>query len=635
MPAAPGPDATPLTRFTDDVLDRIRQAVDLADVVGRYVPLKRSGKSWKGCCPFHQEKTPSFHVWPDEGTWKCFGCQKGGNAFTFLMEKEGVTFPEAVRQLARDAGVPLPNDDDPAAAEQASRLARLRDACEWACRFFQRELRAPGGEIAREYFKRRGITGESARRFRLGYAPPGWQNLVDAARRDGVAEADLLEVGLLRRKEAEEGRPARVFDMFRGRATFPICDAQGRVTAFGARTLGDDEPKYLNSPESPLFSKGRTVYALHLAKQEMMRSGEGAVMEGYTDVIMAHQCGWPAAVAGLGTALTREQASMIARYVKRLHLVYDGDAAGQKAALRNAPAFLPEDIETRVAVLPPGEDPCDTLLRAGLPALRACVDRGAEAFEHLLAVHRAAHDLTSVPGMAQALDAALEALVPVTNDVRRALYLKRVCDEFAVDEDVVRERFRELRGKTAPPARRAPVAPAPEPAPPLAERVSEAPPATEAPVAPPPAKRAGPPPATEAWLIEALLGRPELCAEAAERLAPGAVTHPLCRRLFDLLVGRWEETGETPRVDAVLQVIDDPELASFAAGLVARAEGKDLAAQGRDCISRLAEQHEFRGLREGLDGLGEGTGDPSELGPEEGELLRKLVEFHRRRAAGT
>jgi DNA primase len=642
MSAAPDRMRTPLPRYPDDVLDSILQALDLADVVGRYVPLKRSGKSWKGCCPFHQEKTASFYVVPEKRLWKCFGCQKGGNAFTFLVERETITFPEAVRQLAKEAGVVLPEDDDPAAAELASRLARLRDVCEWACRFFQKELRAQQGEPARAYFKRRGITGETARLFRLGFAPPGWQNLIDAARADGVTEADLVDLGLARRKEADDGRPSRFFDMFRDRVTFPICDTQGRVIAFGARTLGDDEPKYLNSPESPLFSKGRTVYALHLAKQAMQRTGEGAVMEGYTDVLMAHQCGWPVAVAGLGTALTAEQASLIARYVKRLHLVYDGDSAGQKAARRNAPVFLAEEIETRVAVLPAGEDPCDTLLRAGLPALRACVDAGREAFDHLLFVLRSTHDLSSVPGKAQALDEALAALLPVTNDVRRALYLTRVCDEYAVDEGVVRERFRELRTKASSTPRRAPAPPRSEShdaAPPrLADQVAESVAPAAAPDRAAPdraAPRSGPPTATEAWLVEALLGRPELCAEASERLAADSVTHPLCRRLFDLLVGRWEETGQPPRVDLLLGAIEDPELASFAAGLVSRSEGKDLATQGRDCIARLAGQHEARALREGQVWMA----DPSEsrrgLLPEEDDSLRRDIEFHRRRAAGT
>jgi DNA primase len=604
-----------LPGFPEDVIDSIRQAVDLVELVSRYVPLKRAGKSWKGCCPFHQEKTPSFNVHPEKGFWKCFGCGKGGNAFVFLMEKEGLTFPEAVRQLAKDTGIHLPGDDDPAAARHATRIARLRDVCEWACHEFERALRAPAGQPAREYFKRRGITGETAVRFRLGYAPPGWQNLSDAARAAGIAEQDLIELGLLRRKDAEDGRPARTFDFFRDRVTFPICDSQGRVIAFGARTLGDDEPKYLNSPETPLFSKGRNVYALHLAKQEMMRTGEGAVMEGYTDVIMAHQCGWPVAVAGLGTALTREQASLVARYVKRVYLVYDGDAAGLKAADRNSPAFLPEEVETRVVLITGGKDPCDVLLSGGLAALKSNVDASREVFDHLLDAAK------RVPGEAQALDAALAPLVGVTSRTRRPLYVKRVADAFRISDAQVLDRLKEIEKTTAPAERAAPPHA-------HASAVSEPPPPVRA------SRNTSPPSPTEQHLIEALLGRPDLCAEAAERLAVDTVVHPLCRDLLERLLGRYEATGTAPPVDAILGGIDDPELSSFAEGLRARGAGKDLLGQGRDCIQRLTTQHEARRLREGLDQVAGPAAERRELNSDEGEMLRRWVEFHRRRSAG-
>lgn len=605
------------------MIDAIRDAVDLPGLVGRYLPLKRSGKEWKACCPFHQEKTASFYVVPEKGLWYCFGCGKGGSAFTFLMEREGMTFPEAVRTLAREAGVALPEDDNPAATAQASRLARLREVMERASKFYERALRSPEGARGRAYFERRGFREETIERFRLGYAPPGWQNLLDAAREGGVAEDDLVDLGLARRKDAEEGRPARTFDFFRDRVTFPICDTQARVIAFGARTLGDDEPKYLNSPESPLFSKGRTVYALHLAKQEMLRGGEGAVMEGYTDVIMAHQCGWPVAVAGLGTALTPDQASLIARYARRVHLVYDGDAAGQRAAERNAPVFLPQEIETRVAVLPAGEDPCDTLLRAGLPALRAAVDAGREAFDHLLSAKAAAHDMESVPGKAEALDEALEILVPLTSEVRRTLYLGRVAETYGVHADVVAHRFRELRSRSSarPAARPAPAA---EPASGPQDH------AAAAPAAPPP-KPVGPLSSVEAHLLEALLGRPELCTEAAERLPRDAVAHVRARALLDLLLDAREETGAAPRVDAVIAAIEDPELAALAANLHARGAGKDLERQGRDCIARLAGQHEVRQLRDGVEGVVAG-GEARDLSADEAEALRRWVDVHRRRS---
>jgi len=623
-----------LTRIPDDVLETIRQAVDLAELVGRYVPLKRAGKSWKGRCPFHQEKTPSFTVTPERGMWKCFGCGKGGNAFTFLMEREGVTFPEAARQLAREVGVALPEDDDPAASAAASRHARLRDVCEWACRFFEKSLRAPDGEAARAYFKRRGITGETALRFRLGWAPPGWRNLLDAARRASppIAESDLVEVGLVRRKDADDAGAERVFDMFRGRVVFPIADAQGRVVAFGARTLGDDQPKYLNSPETPLFSKGRTVYALHLAKQEMMRTGEGAVMEGYTDVVMAHQCGRKDAVAGLGTALTREQASQIARYVKRLYLVYDGDSAGRRAAEKNAPAFLSEEIDARVAFLPEGEDPCDLLVRAGLPALaeRLCVETSVEAFDHVLAAAK------RVPGEAQALDAAVRALVPVTHAARRTIYVKRVADAFLLPHEDVRARLADLAAKESASfhrsssPERSSAADRSSSVDGSASQVAES--SSEAPAL---ARRAPPPaPSTESLLVEALLGMPSLVVEAAERLPRAAMTHPYCRELAERLVARAEETGAAPPVDAVLAAIDDPGLAAFAAELLSRGVGKNLERQGRDCMAKLAAQHEGRALREGLDAVADPSKERRALEPDEGEILRRWQEFHRRRAAG-
>ena len=597
----------------DDIIDAVRQAVDLAELVGRYVPLRKAGRSFKACCPFHQEKTPSFHVTPERGTWKCFGCGKGGNAFTFLMEKEGVSFPEAIRQLARESGVHLPQDDDPHAAAQASWHNRLREVMERACRFYEKQLLSPEGEAARAYLVRRGIEPAMVERFRLGWAPPGWQNLLEAAQRSDTSVDDLVELGLVRRKEPEEGRPARTFDMFRGRVMFPIADTQGRVIAFGARTLGDDEPKYLNSPETPLFTKGRSVYALHLAKNEMLRTGEAAVMEGYTDVILAHQCGWPVAVAGLGTALTREQASMIARYTKRLYLVYDGDPAGLKASEKNAPVFLPEEIQTRVAILPQGEDPCDLLLRAGMPALRACLDGSREVFDHLLAAAK------RQPGEAQALEAALAPLVAVTDKTRRPLYVKRVADEFLLTHEQVLDRLKEMQSAAAAAERRAP-APA---------AVAAAAPA------PSPPRAASPPSPTEEQLVEALLGRPELCAEAAERLPVGALSHPLCRDLVERLVASYQETGLSPDVDALLGALQDPELAGFAAGLRSRGVGKSLDRQGRDCIGRLAEQHESRRLREGLSHVAETPGPGQDPCAGQDEILRRWVEFHRRRAGGT
>ncbi len=623
-----------MSRIPDDVLDSIRQATDIVELVGRYVPLQRSGHDFKARCPFHQEKTPSFYVVPDKEMWTCFGCHKGGNVFSFLMEREGLTFLEAVRQLAGAAGITIDSTASPEAAAQASRLGRLREVCDWACRRFQAGLRWKEGARAREYLKGRGMTGETANLFRLGYAPAGWDNLLGAASREGIGEQDLLDAGLV---IARDGGRGGSYDRFRDRVVFPIQDAQGRVIAFGARTLADEEPKYLNSPETPLFTKGRHLYALHLAKKEMLRTGEGAVMEGYTDVILTHQAGWPVAVAGLGTALTREQAALASRYVKKLYLVYDGDAAGLRAAERAIPEFLPEAIETRVAVLPPGEDPADVAARAGIPGLPDVLSRSRDAFDHLLAVRAAAHDVSTVPGRAQAVQDVLQALAGVQDDLRRALYLKRLAEEYSAPESVLADTLRQIRGRAmresraretgagevAAPQRAASPTPTPIPIPIPRDGYDASRVEVENSPAPRPREPMPQAPAVEELLVEAVLGHPALLDEVEERLPRAAVTHPGCREMLERLL-QARRPGVAPDPAAVVARLEDPELAGFGATLLHRATGKDLLRQGRDCLERLGAMHEERQVHEGL--------KRATTPAEQEDLLRRLVEIHRRRS---
>jgi DNA primase len=608
-----------VSRIPDDVLEAIRQAVDITDLIGRYVPLKRSGKGFKGCCPFHDEKTPSFHVWAETGTWKCFGCDKGGNLFGFLMEREGLTFPEAARQLAKDAGIEI-EAESPEAVARAGHLARLRDLHEWTCRYFEAALRGPRGEPARDYFKRRGIRGETARDFRLGFAPPGWDNLLRAAGEFGWSEDELDEAGLIIRRE-DDGR-RKVYDRFRDRVVFPICDPQGRVIAFGARTLGDGEPKYLNSPETPLYTKGRHLYALHLAKHAMLKTGEGAVMEGYTDVLLAHQEGWPVAVAGLGTALTRQQAQRLSRYVKKLWLVYDGDAAGQRAAEKAVPEFLSEEIETRVALLTGGKDPADLIVDGGVAALRERLDAAPEAFEHLIAASSRDHDVSTVPGRAAATEAVVEALVGVGDTIRRSLYVKRLADAYGVPEDAVAEKLsglvkrqaaRESRSAVQRPARRPPppaAAPASGPLDPdgppleayagaLAGSDEEIVELVDAP--PPPQRTEAPMLPVERLLLEALVGCPALLAEVPEA-GTEILSHPAAMELLSHLLAAMDEAGGSLEDGArAVASIQEPELQALAAELIASGLEKNLEQQGRDCLRRLEDDWHRRQVRDRVD----------------------------------
>src|SRR5262249_18913231 len=295
-----------------EVLDDIRGRVDLVDLIGTYVPLRRAGERWKGLCPFHQEKTPSFTVNPKLGIFHCFGCHAGGDAFEFLKRHDRLDFPEAVRLLAERTGVPLPTREGPR-ADTGSREALYR-LSEWAAGRYEGWLwERDDAARAREDLGERGVSPETARRFRLGYAPEGWDHVLTAARREGFGVEALLEAGLVAARQSGSGH----YDRFRGRLIFPITDTQGRVIAFGGRALAGEEPKYLNSPETPLYQKGQTLYGLALARDRMATARRALLVEGYIDCLMAHQHGFGETVAVLGTALTAHHLGLLRRYAEQ------------------------------------------------------------------------------------------------------------------------------------------------------------------------------------------------------------------------------------------------------------------------------------------------------------------------------
>jgi DNA primase len=371
-----------MASYAPAVLDEIRNGVDIVDLVGRFVNLKKAGVNWKGLCPFHAEKTPSFMVNPKKRIFHCFGCGVGGDAFGFLMRQDKLSFPEAVRALAKTAGVTLPEAGD-GRAEDSGR-EELRRAMDLAARFYADALWAPGGESARHYLDSRGIAPEVARRFGLGYAPEGWRALLDFMKSERVAEETLVAAGLVVQREDR----ASLYDRFRGRLLFAIRDLQGRVVAFGGRAFGDEQPKYLNSPETALYSKGTMLYAADVARETIQAKNRALIVEGYVDCLMAHQYGFTETVAALGTAFTAAQLGLLRRYAEEVVTFFDADAAGQKAAERAEELLEPSaqgatwavnragvfdggpSFRMRVALLPAGHDP-DTFLRA----------EGADAFE--------------------------------------------------------------------------------------------------------------------------------------------------------------------------------------------------------------------------------------------------------------
>jgi DNA primase len=384
-----------MAAFPPGVLDEIRASVDLVDLIGRYVTLKRAGQNWKGLCPFHTERTPSFMVNPHKGIFHCFGCGVGGDAFGFLMRQDRLSFPEAVRTLAGMVGIRLP--EEPGPRDDAGRHELFR-VMELAARFYSDTLWGRAGAQARSYLAARGIEAEVARRFGLGYAPEGWEHLLAAMRAAGV-EVGLLEtVGLIVAREGGRGH----YDRFRGRLMFPIRDVQGRVVAFGGRTLGAEEPKYLNSPETPLYTKGRLLYGLDLARPAFRERQRALLVEGYVDCLMAHQFGFTETVATLGTALTPEQLALLRRYCHEVVTFFDADTAGQRAAERAAELLEPAPgglawavnrsgtlgaevpFKVRVALLPAGHDP-DTFLRQhGAEALRARIEAARSLLAYAL-----------------------------------------------------------------------------------------------------------------------------------------------------------------------------------------------------------------------------------------------------------
>ncbi|SRR5579875_301340 len=393
--------------FPPRFLDELRHRISLAEIVGRRVKLMRRGREFTGLCPFHNEKTPSFSVVEEKGFYHCFGCGAHGDVIGFVMQTENLAFPEAVEQLARRAGLEVPKAT-PEERQRAERAATLQGAIEAACAFFEAQLRAPEGRAARDYLASRGLDDATVKRFRLGYAPDSR----DALKRTlggKFPEALLIEAGLIHR--SDDGRAP--FDYFRNRVIFPIGDRGGRIVAFGGRVIGDGQPKYLNSPETPLFAKGRVLYGWAAARAAAARDSTAIVVEGYMDVIALHRAGFGTAVAPLGTALTESQIEELWRLAPEPILCFDGDAAGQRAAARALDRALPllkPGHSLRFALLPSGDDPDTLIRRQGAAAMRAVLDSATPLAEMLWTIEKSAGPLQT-PEQRAALRARLRERV--------------------------------------------------------------------------------------------------------------------------------------------------------------------------------------------------------------------------------
>jgi DNA primase len=408
-----------VSRIPDDVIEQIRDAADLIDLLGRHVELKRSGSDYRGPCPFHGGTHRNFAVIPRKGMYYCFVCHAAGDVFTFYMRHLGMDYPSAVREVAAQVGVTIPESREAAGPDPREPLFEaVAAAAEW----YTRQLSAsPEADGARRHLESRGYRLEQVLPFGLGYAPRG-KAFLEAMARLGIAEELLVEAGLAQRRD--DGGP--IVPRMRGRLVFPIHDLRGRVVAFGGRVLGDREPKYLNSPDSPIFHKGRVLYHLHSAKRAIRQAERAIVVEGYFDVLRLVVAGLDEVVAPLGTGLTSEQATLISRYTKQVLLLYDNDAAGLRATFRAGDVLLSAGVRVSVATLPDGEDPDSLVAGGGLVALQPVLRDALDLLERKVQILERRGWLESLQGRRRALDRLLPTLRAARDPITRELYLDRV-----------------------------------------------------------------------------------------------------------------------------------------------------------------------------------------------------------------
>jgi len=436
------PGALPLV--PREKIDDVRDRTNIVDVVKRYVELKRAGTgSWKGLCPFHTEKTPSFHVHETRQFFHCFGCGEKGDVFGFLQKIEQRSFTEVLRDLAQQAAVELPEremspGERRARQEAESERDRLLRVMELATAFFESCFAAPPGEAARAYVDKRGIGPETRQRFRVGYAPSAWKALQEHLAGKGVASSDAERLGLV--GVNERGR----YDFFRDRVMLPVFDRQKRVIGFGSRLLDPEakDRKYVNSPDSPLFHKKECLYGLHVALDAIRKTGTAIVVEGNFDVLALHEAGIEEAVAPMGTALTMEQVGMLARVARRAVVIFDGDAAGKRAAEKAVPLFVDADLDGRVARLPGGQDPDDFVRRHGPAVFRQLTEAGRPMLDQF--IQDAAQE-TTVPGRIATLESVAALLVRVKDRTTQELYAQRLTAVLGLTPQQVSRALREAR----------------------------------------------------------------------------------------------------------------------------------------------------------------------------------------------
>ena len=428
-----------MSLIPDDVIEQVREAADIVGIIGEHVELKRTGTDFRAPCPFHGGTHRNFAVIPKKGMYYCFVCHEGGDVFTFFMKRLGMDYPTAVREVARRVGIAIPERGPTGPDPREPLYGAVAAAADW----FARQLReSPDAQVARDYLASRHLELEVVLPLGLGYAPRS-KAFLDAMKGLGVRDEVLLEAGLLVKRE-----DGTLLPRFRGRLLFPIHDLRARVVAFGGRILGEGEPKYLNSPDSPVFHKGKLLYNLHVAKHAMRKAERAILVEGYFDVLRLSLAGIEEVVAPLGTGLTSDQAQLLARHTPHVTLLYDSDDAGLRATFRAGDELLRQGVRVSVATLPVGEDPDTLVQKRGAPGLEAILKDAVDPLERKIQILDRKAFFSSLPGRRRALDRLLPTIRAAKDPITRELYISRAAEAAGVRKDVL-EREVVATGKTA------------------------------------------------------------------------------------------------------------------------------------------------------------------------------------------
>ena len=560
-----------MAEFQPAFIDELIARNPIEDVVGQYVSLRRSGSNLFGLCPFHGEKTASFSVAPDKGMYYCFGCNKGGGAINFMMELEGLSYPDAVRALAKRAGMEVPEDEQYQSRYRAQE--RLWALHKEAARFFHTKLYAPEGKAALEYAIGRGMPKSTLTTFGIGYAPDTWTALVDALRKKGYTDEELKDSGLV----TVSKKNGNLFDRFRDRLMFPIIDVRGNVIGFGGRIMNNNDPnaaKYLNSPETLIFNKRKNLFALNLAKKS--KQGYLILVEGYMDAIALHQYGFDCAVASLGTALTEDGANLLSKYTDQVVLIYDGDNAGQRAAQRAIPILEKTGLQVKVLQMRDAKDPDEFLKKFGADKFKLLLEESSNRVEYQINAIRKKYDLKIDDQRIKFVQEAAELICMLSGSTRREVYGNRVAEAAKISEETMKIEVERARARLEKREKK------------KQEQIDLAPARNHQPknrnIRYDNVKSA----MAEETVLALVLKEPALM-EQTKDLTETEFSSPVLGRAFGQLLGRYRQGLEVS-----LGVLEDfsPEEMSHLAGLLQRQDGPVNETALRDCIQTIRAEHQ-------------------------------------------